>query len=421
MSTPPITPWLGVIADDYTGATDLAGMIARTGMRVVQLLGVPEEGTASIDADCVVVALKSRSIPAEDAVAQSVESARWLLSLGVGQLYFKYCSTFDSTDHGNIGPVADALAALVSARSVVFAPAVPEHGRTTYLGHLFVGDRLLSDSPLRDHPINPMTDSDLRRVLGRQTTTPVRLLDLSTVRSGAAALEAMRAQTDERVFHIADIVSDDDVVAIAEAARLDPLVTGGAALGAALAALRSSTQTGAALTVPPGPALVLAGSCSAATRGQIAEHRVEHPVFTVDVYALDRGEDVVTQALAFLTENADAVPAVVASTDPDSVRQIQEDLGVERSSLLVEAALGEIARGAVAQGFGRILVAGGETSGSVVNSLGVRALRIGQEVAPGVPWTVADGEQPVALLLKSGNFGGPRIFADALAIAEGSR
>lgn len=418
MTTTPATPWLGVIADDYTGATDLAGMIARSGMRVVQFLGVPDD-SAVIDADCVVVALKSRSIPAADAVKQSVRAGKWLLSLGVEQLYFKYCSTFDSTDDGNIGPVADALADLVSAPSVVFAPAVPEHGRTTYLGHLFVADRLLSDSSMRDHPINPMTDSDLRRVLGRQTATAVGLLDLTAVRSGSA--NDLRADAPTRTFFIADTVTDDDVAALAAAVENDALVTGGAALGAALAARRvPAASDGSGFAIPAGPALVLAGSCSSATRAQLAEHRADHPVFTVDVYALDRGEDVVSQALAFLAENSGAVPAVVASTDPEAVRQIQQDLGVEKSSLLVEAALGAIARGAAEQGYTRILVAGGETSGSVVNSLGVTSLRIGEEVAPGVPWTVTEGAHPVALLLKSGNFGGPHIFQDALDLAERS-
>lgn len=414
----PAAPWLGVIADDYTGATDLAGMIARTGMQVVQYLGVPEKRSARVDADVVVIALKSRSIPAADAVAQSSAAAHWLKDQGVQQLYFKYCSTFDSTDDGNIGPVADALAAICGARSVAFLPASPEHGRTTYLGHLFVGDQLLSDSPLKDHPINPMTDSNLVRVLSRQTDTPVDAVTLDVVVQGPDAVRSRMEEATGRAFRIMDATSDADVRVLAQALADAPLVTGGASLAAALAATRPASAGAARpVVVPAGPALVLAGSCSAATRAQLAEHASAHPVFTIDVYALDRGEDVVGRAREFVRANPGRIPAVVASTDPDQVRRIQSDLGVEHSAALVEQALGEVARIAAAEGFTRILVAGGETSGAVVNSLGVDMLRIGQEVAPGVPWTVTDGERPLGLLLKSGNFGGPHIFRDALRIA----
>lgn len=410
------TTWLGVIADDYTGATDLAGMIARQGLRVVQYLGVPDAPLDG-DVDCIVVALKSRSTPAGEAVAESLAAARWLLDRGVSQLYFKYCSTFDSTDAGNIGPVADALADLVDARGVVFCPATPEHGRTTYLGHHFVADRLLSESPLKDHPLNPMRDPDLRRVLSRQTATPVDVLPLPVVQSGAAG-DAL-AQHGQRTFVIADAVSDADVAALARAVASDALVTGGAALAAQLATLRADDAgTHAELTIPDGPAVVLAGSCSAATRRQLERLGADHPTFRIDPYALDRGEDIVAEALAFIDEHRGALPVVAATSDPDTVRRVQEDLGLERSAGLVEEALGRIARGAADAGIRRILVAGGESSGAVVNGLGVRALHIGREVAPGVPWTVAAGDEPIGLLLKSGNFGGDEVFVDALAAAD---
>jgi uncharacterized protein YgbK (DUF1537 family) len=408
--------WLGVIADDYTGATDLAGMIARQGMRVVQYLGVPDAPLED-EVDCIVVALKSRSTPAADAVAESVDAARWLRTLGVSQLYFKYCSTFDSTDAGNIGPVADALAELTGAQAVVFAPATPEHGRTTYLGHHFVHDQLLSESPLKDHPLNPMHDPDLRRVLARQTSTPVALLPLPVVQAGGAA-DAL-AGYDSRTFVIADAVTDDDVASLARAVAAAPLVTGGAALAAQLATLRAADSAARpGIRIPEGPAVVLAGSCSAATRRQLARLGADHPAFTIDAYALDRGEDVVGAALEFIEAHRDELPIVAATRDPETVRQVQADLGLERSAALIEGALGRIARGAADRGIRRILVAGGESSGAVVNGLGVRALHIGREVAPGVPWTVAAGDEPIGLLLKSGNFGGDEVFTDALAAAD---
>ncbi len=415
------SPWLGVVADDYTGATDLAGMIARTGMRVVQFLGIPPDDLAEVEADCVVVALKSRSTPASEAVDESVQAAQWLKERGVAQLYFKYCSTFDSTDAGNIGPVADALAELTGGDAIPFVPASPEHGRTTYRGHHFVGSQLLSESPLKDHPINPMTDSDLARVLGRQTGTAVSNVFLPDIVAGADAVRTRLSDAAERTFFIADAISDDDLVVIAEATAELPLVSGGASYAAALAARRQEQSAGvrASVVVPEGRALVLAGSGSAATREQLAEHRRSHPFFEIDVYALDRGEDVVGQALAFIAAHADDVPAVVATTSPDEVRRIQSDLGIEHSAALIENAIGQVAAGAVEQGFARVMVAGGETSGAVVNALGIRALRIGGEVAVGVPWTLAVGERPLALLLKSGNFGGPQVFRDALEVADG--
>lgn len=409
--------WLGVIADDYTGATDVAGMIARQGHRVVQYLGVPDEVPAG-DVDCIVIALKSRSIPAPAAVAESGAAARWLLDAGVEQVYFKYCSTFDSTDDGNIGPVADALAELVDAEAVVFCPATPEHGRTTFLGHLFVGDVLLSRSPLRDHPLNPMTDPDLRSVLSRQTATPVDVLRLPSVQSGGARSEL--AARGRRTFVVADAVTDADVARIAVAVADAPLVTGGAALASQLAALRAPEGGVPAFRIPGGESIVLAGSCSAATRRQLDRLAAEHPVFRIDVGALARGEDVVSSALAFIDDHRDGLPIVAATSEPDVVRRIQSEFGVERSAQLIEQALGSIALGARERGVRRIMVAGGESSGAVVNGLGVRALHIGPEVAPGVPWTLSDDDEPLALLLKSGNFGGDDVFADALALADAS-
>ncbi|GAA3593252.1 3-oxo-tetronate kinase [Agrococcus terreus] len=410
---------LGVIADDYTGATDLAGMLVRAGFRAIQHLGVPDDG-ASSDADVVVVALKSRSIPAAEAVEQSLAAARWLRARSADRLYFKYCSTFDSTDRGNIGPVATALADLVGAERVLFAPSVPENGRVVRDGDLFVHGVPLAESPMRDHPINPMRESDLRRVLAAQVDEPVGAVPLAAVRDGAEAVRAAVADAGPRL-RIADAETDGDLDALALALADAPLLTGAAGLSAALGRVVLTRDAAAdALVLPDGPAAVLSGSCSAATRRQVALHRAAHPAFEVDVHRIVAGEPVVEEAVAFVAEHLDERPLVYSSSDPEVVAAVQAELGIEASSLAIEAAFARIAAGIAREGVRRIVVAGGETSGAVVNGLGVRALAIGAEVDPGVPWTVAlDGDR-VGLLLKSGNFGGDDIFDRSLDLTEGS-
>ena len=411
---------LGVIADDYTGATDLAGMLARLGLRAVQHLGVPIDRPER-DADVVVIALKSRSIPAAEAVEQSLAAARWLLEQGAPRLFFKYCSTFDSTVRGNIGPVAAALADLVDAESVVFAPSVPENGRTTYRSHLFVHDRLLSESPMRDHPINPMRDADLRRVLAAQSDEPVGAVHADVVERGAAAVRAALADASAAGtrFVIADAISDEHLSTLGAALADARLTTGaaGLALGIGRSALTQRPTAADDFRVPAGPAAVLSGSCSAATRRQVARHRRAHPSFELDVRALAGGDAAIDEAIAFLHAHAGDRPLVYSSSDPDVVAGIQADLGVDASAALVERAFGRIAAAAVDAGIRQLVVAGGETSGAVVNGLGVRSLAIGPEVDPGVPWTASGGDTPVALLLKSGNFGQDDIFTRALDTA----
>jgi 3-dehydrotetronate 4-kinase len=427
-------PSLGIVADDLTGACDVAAAATDAGLHTVVSLG-PPSGTPL--ADCVVVALKSRTAEPEVAVRQSVESARWLLDRGTGLLYQKYCSTFDSTDRGNIGPVAEALATLVAERAGAAAPrsigtpATPENGRTQYLGHLFVGDRLLSESPLRDHPLTPMRDPDLVRVLGRQSTRSVGLVPHPAVRSGAEGIRsALRDLTG--VGHVlVDALDDEDLDRAAAALLTDgagALLGGGAGLAGALARQIARTlpeerrRNAIAPEVPAGRRLLLSGSASARTREQVAAF--PGPVRTLDPLRLADGSDT---AEAVLTELADRFAAdpddavlVSATADPDRVRAVQAELGTEAAAGLVERVLGRIAVGAVdALGVRRLLVAGGETSGAVAEALGVRSLFVGRSAAPGVPWTVAEqrdgspGAEPIALLLKSGNFGGPDLFCTA--------
>ncbi len=414
---------LGAVADDLTGATDLALTLAREGMRTVQVIGVPAQDFDFGDAQAVVVALKSRTIPSDEAVAMSCRAATRLLAAGAGQIVFKYCSTFDSTPAGNIGQVTEALLDLLDEPLTIACPAFPANGRTVYRGHLFVGDVLLSDSPMKDHPLTPMRDANLVRVLQRQTALPVGLVSYDTVAKGhdaiLSAFEAAKAKGDRIV--IVDALTDEHLRQIGRAAGGMKLVTGGS--GVAIGLPENFRRRGSAegkgpdpdFPAPQGRAVMLAGSCSAMTRRQI-EYAVDAgvPALKIDPLAIARG-DVTAEGVADWVEtSAHPTPLVYSSADPTEVAGAQQKLGREHAGALVESLLSEVALALRKEGFTRFLVAGGETSGAVVNSLGVTALRIGPEIDPGVPWTrsIGDGD-PVALALKSGNFGTDDFFLKA--------
>lgn len=411
---------LGCIADDFTGATDLANNLVREGMRVVQAIGVP---TAPIeDVDAVVVALKSRTAPVAEAVAQSLAAARWLHGQGAKQLYFKVCSTFDSTPQGNIGPVAEALIGLTGARSVPVTPAFPATGRTVYLGHLFVGEQLLSDSPMRQHPLTPMTDANLVRVLQAQCARErVGLVAARDVAAGAPAiaqrLEALAGQGVR--LAIVDAIGDADLRALAVAARALPLVVAGSGLAIGVPAQHGLSPSAAAAALPPprGARAIVAGSCSAATNAQVAHFKAQGgAAFAVDPLRLAAGDDMAAEALAFARPRLAAGPVLVhATAEPDAVRAVQQRLGAERAGALVEATLARVAAGLVDAGVGQLLVAGGETSGACVQALGLTRLRIGPQIDPGVPWCHA-AERGLHLALKSGNFGGVDFFHRAFTL-----
>ena len=417
---------LGCIADDFTGATDLASMLVRAGMRTVQTIGVPADASLAAGADAVVVALKSRTIPAAEAVSQSLAALHWLRGAGARQIYFKYCSTFDSTSAGNIGPVADALLDALGADFTIACPAFPENGRTIYKGHLFVGDVLLSDSPMKDHPLTPMTDASLVRVLARQTRREVGLVEHKTVRRGAAAI---RARFDElrakrTAYAIVDALADEDLMAIGAACADLALVTAGSGVALGLprnffaAGLMQPRTDAGALPAAGGKPAVLAGSCSAATRQQVARMAERHPAHALDPIADPDAARLAAKALAAIAPALEAgKPFLVYSTaEPSQVAAVQAKLGAERAATLVEDALALVAERIVASGVRRLVVAGGETSGAVVKALGVKALAIGPQIDPGVPWTTSVGSGPrIALALKSGNFGAPDFFEKALA------
>ena len=416
---------LGCIADDLTGATDLANTLVRQGMRTVQAIGVPDAGAPLPDAEAIVVALKSRTIPAAEAVAMSRAALASLRAAGAQQFFFKYCSTFDSTDAGNIGPVADALLADLGETFTIACPAFPENKRTIYLGHLFVGDLLLSDSSMRNHPLTPMTDANLVRVLGRQTKGKVGLVPFAVVSRGPEAIgaEFARLRAAGLRHAIVDAIEDGHLLSIGAACADMRLITGGSGIALGLPAnfrrrgLLPASGVADALPAVGGPAAVIAGSCSAATLAQIEHMKQARPAFAVDPLALAAGEDVVGRALAWAGDRVTAGPVLIyASAPPEEVARTQAKLGREWAGEMIEQALAEIAARLVTAGVRRLIVAGGETAGAIVQRLGIKALRIGPQIDPGVPWTASIGEPALALALKSGNFGAVDFFSKAFGM-----
>jgi len=419
---------LGAIADDFTGATDLCSMLVRGGMRTVQLLGVPADDDAVPDADAVVVALKSRTAPVREAVSDSLAALAWLQHAGARQFFFKYCSTFDSTPQGNIGPVADALVAALGCGFALACPAFPANARSVYQGHLFVGSALLNESGMENHPLTPMTDANLVRVLGRQTDGTVGLVPYAVVEQGPAMIRGRMTALKEqgRRYAIVDAVNDAHLLAIGEAAESHALITGGS--GVAMGLPANFRRLGLlaehdATALPPaeGYAAVLAGSCSRATLMQLGRARQHMPVLELDPLATPDAASLSQAALDWARERLGTTPIVIAaSAPPEKVTALQNRLGREAAGALVEETLARIGATLVTDGVRRLVLAGGETSGAVASRLGVRRLRIGAEIDPGVPWTYAEGgSAPLHLALKSGNFGAPDFFLKAFQVLGG--
>jgi uncharacterized protein YgbK (DUF1537 family) len=416
-----MTTWFGAIADDLTGATDLAGLLARSGVPVSLRMGVPTE-TPETTAAIEIIALKCRTAPVADAVAQARAALAWLRRAGAQRFFWKYCSTFDSTAQGNIGPVAEALMADLGVAQTIYCPAFPENGRSIFMGNLFVGEQPLAESPMKDHPLTPMRDSNLMRLLAPQVTAGVGLANRLVVAQGEAALGARLAELrSQGVAHVVvDAVSNDDLTVIAAACQDMVLMTGGSAVAMPLPSIWLSQgilsrRDGAAMPRIDGPAILLSGSCSAMTRRQVAAALAAgSPAFRLDPLELaERGPAAALDWI--MAQDMDATPLIYATADPSVVRDAQARLGTERAGRLVEDALAACAVLARDRGARRFVVAGGETSGAVAQALGIDRLDIGPEITAGVPWCVAtSGGHSVAITLKSGNFGVESFFADAL-------
>ncbi len=419
---------LGCIADDFTGATDLANNLVRAGMRVVQTIGVPTE-PLQVQVDAVVVALKSRTLPPDEAVAQSLAALRWLQAQHVEQVYFKYCSTFDSwyrgDVRGNIGPVTEALMAALGCNLTIATPAFPDNQRTVFKGHLFVGDVLLSDSGMKDHPLTPMNDANLVRVLQAQCQRPVGLVDYRVMAQGADAIRTRLDQLrrDGVAVAVVDALSNDDLIRLGPALKGMPLITAGSGVAIGLPANWGLKPTPATSQLPPpgGWQAVVSGSCSQATRGQVARFQARggaawaiDPLMLTDDAAVDR---CVEQAVAWATPRLTQGPVLIYSTaDPVQVQAVQQQWGVQAAGERVEQTLARIAQGLVRAGVRQLVVAGGETSGACVQALQISQLQIGAQIDPGVPWCHAHSplvDEALHLTLKSGNFGGEDFFHQA--------
>jgi len=407
---------LGVIADDFTGASDIALMLSEGGMPTTQYVGVPPRPSGK-GVEAGVVSLKSRTIPALDAVRQSLHACDWLLDQGCEQIVFKVCSTFDSTDAGNIGPVTEALAERLGETSVIVCPAFPENGRTVYQGHLFAGDRLLNESGMQNHPLTPMRDPDLRRVLARQTAWAVGHVPMSTVWTGADGIRPALEGGNAGTMFIVDAIRNEDLVAIGRSAANRKLLTGGSGIALGLPRNFGFDRTIANWTGVSGKAVVLSGSCSTATRGQIGVYREKAPSREFSADDIVAGK-LSLQEIVEWTLAQDRPPLLYTSAEPDIVRTAQDRYGTEATSKAIDALFANLAAALSHAGVHRIVVAGGETSGAVVSGLGADALEIGPKIAPGVPALKVPG-RPLVLALKSGNFGGPDFFSEALGVLEG--
>ena len=418
---------LGCIADDFTGATDLANNLVRTGMRVVQTIGVPT-GPLNVEVDAVVVALKSRTIPAQEAIAQSLEALRWLQAQGHNgvspQFYFKYCSTFDSTPQGNIGPVTEALMDALGTDFTIATPAFPDNGRTVFKGYLFAGNVLLNESGMQNHPLTPMTDPNLVRVMQAQTQRKVGLLDHTVVARGPQAIgeriAALRA--DGVGVAIVDATSNDDLLRLGPALQGMPLVTAGSGVAIGLPANWGLAPSSTASQLPPAQGLkaIVSGSCSQATNRQVAHFKAQGgPALALDPLQLTGDTDaLVAQVMAWAQPLLSQGPVLVYSTaEPEAVKAIQARLGVAEAGALVEHALAAVARALTQAGVQQLVVAGGETSGACVQALGITQLQIGPQIDPGVPWCHAQGSAgPLHITLKSGNFGTDDFFGKAFTV-----
>ena len=419
----PIT--LGCIADDFTGATDLANMLVKGGLKTIQLLGTPRKSDVVPSVDAVIIALKTRTIPVEEAIEQSLRALNWLKSAGAEKFFFKYCSTFDSTDDGNIGPIIDALMADLETPFTIACPAFPETERTIFKGHLFVGDKLLSDSPMRYHPLTPMTDSNLVSTLSRQTSQKVGLVQYTDILGGPSEIRKAfdQLRKEDVAIAITDVLNDEHLYFLGEAVKDFKLITGGSGISLGLPSQLKSRNnhkekiTAHKLPKVLGKELILSGSCSEMTLAQVNEFSKKYRTLKLNPIELAESNASLENAVDWVIQAKGEEPILVyASAPPDAVNEAQKRLGRDLASSTVENALAKIASAAVQNGFRRIVIAGGETAGAVVSNLGIKGIMIGEQIDPGVPTTVSIGNPSIGLVLKSGNFGSADFFEKSLKV-----
>lgn len=413
---------LGVIADDFTGATDIASFLVNYGMSTIQLNGVPQDSlTLDNDVDAVVISLKSRSCPVNEAVEQSVAALKWLQQQGCKQFYFKYCSTFDSTSKGNIGPVTDALLDALDEKLTIISPALPVNGRTIYQGYLFVMAQLLSDSGMRHHPINPMTDSSLIRLMESQSKGKCGLIPFNIIESGANAVSAKLDELKNAGYRyvVLDTLTEKHLLTQGEAVRDMKLVTGGSGLAIGLAKQWAKpgvdSQQAQKAGQPQGDkSVILSGSCSVMTNKQVAAYQNQAPSFALDIEKCLIDDNYINIVNQWVIDNSSQslAPLVYATTSPENLASIQNKWGIEKTSIAVESFFANLAKRLVDQGYNKIITAGGETSSIIVQTLSISGFHIGPTIAPGVPWVRAI-DKPLSLSLKSGNFGDETFFIKA--------
>lgn len=407
---------IGVVADDFTGASDIALTLAEAGMKTLLLAGVPKQ--ASPDCDAAVISLKSRTAPVAEAVEQSLKGCDWLTAQGAEQIIFKVCSTFDSTDAGNIGPVLEAMAERLGETFVIVCPAFPENGRSVYQGHLFVADKLLSESGMQNHPLTPMTDPDLRRVLARQTGWAVMHVPFRTVSRGAAAVTA--AMEAQKGMYIVDAIEDDDLYTIGTAAKGRKLLCGGSGIALGLPVNFGFRPKQVPWEGVAGKGVVLSGSCSLATRAQIRTYRHLAPSLEMTADDIMNGTHTARSGADWVVAQSHNAPLVYSSAEPDAVKAAQERYGREVVAERIERLFQDIATELVRRGITRIVSAGGETSGAVVKGIEAQTLAVGIRLAAGVPALRVD-DRALAIALKSGNFGDEDFFATAMAMLAGDQ
>lgn len=417
--------YLGCIADDFTGASDLASFLVASGMKTLQTSGIPDSNTPNLDQyDAIVIALKSRTEAVGTAVADSLASLKWLRELDCDKFYFKYCSTFDSTDKGNIGPVIDALCEELDIQSTIVCPALPVNGRTVYQGHLFVGQQLLHESPLKDHPLTPMRDSNLLRLIEAQGKGKATSIPLSVVQQDTDTLKkALNAASEHHAYLVVDGVCSNDLSNITQASAHFPLITGGSGLAWNLS--ETFIKHGLVKKDPEhaleklhSPCLVISGSCSAATRKQVEIYQNNNCSLYVNPLRIAKGEQSINSILSWLAQqDAHQAPMIYATAEPEFVSRVHAELGREQAQELIEHTLSEVCKRSTELGFKSFVIAGGETSGAVVNALEIKLLEIGKSIAPGVPMVQTLPSHPqgkINLALKSGNFGDQHFFHTAV-------